>query len=138
MFKLKQNPIVIKTDIRSKFRNSSKSNGIKFFQIARLSRKKSLLLCLVTITGILGFFLISCLFNSNSLPLGIGNMLIKQVVSDYEFKGKFAFVDKNMEAQIETLKQKREYFIEHCMKFISDKTDCENTWAIVLKDIEKN
>lgn len=40
-----------------------------------------------------------------------------------------------MEAQIETLKQKREYFIEHCVKFNSDKTDCEDTWTIVLKDI---
>lgn len=109
----------------SKILNQHISNN--FFQTAILSRKKSILLCLVTITAILGFFLISWLFNSHSLPLDIGNIPIKQVVSDYEFKGKFAFVDKNMEAQIETLKQKREYFIEHCVKFNSDKTDCEYT-----------
>lgn len=138
MLKLKQNPIVIKTDIRSKFKNSFKSNGIIFFQIARSSRKKSMLLWFVTITAILGLFLVSWLFNSNSLPLDIGNMPIKQVASDYELKGKFVFVDKNMEVQRETLKKKGEDFIEHCVKFISDKTDCENTWAIVLKDIEKN
>ena len=100
----------------SKVLNQHPSNH--FFQIAGSSRKKSILLYLVTITAILGFFLISWLFNSNSLPLDIvGNMPIKQVVSDYEFKGKFAFVDKNMETQIETLKQKREYFIKHCVKF---------------------
>ncbi len=104
-------------------------------QTARLSRKKSMFLWLVTITAILGLLLVSWLFNSHSLPLEIGNIPIKQVVSDYEFKGKFAFVDKNMEAQIETLKQKREYFIEHCVKFNSDKTDCEDTWTIVLKDV---
>ncbi len=82
--------------------------------------------------GNIGIFLISWLFNSYSLPLDIGDMPIKQVVSDYEFKGKFAFIDKNMEAQIETLKQKREYFTEHCVKFNSDTTECKDTWTIVL------
>lgn len=88
-------------------------------------------LWLVTITAIFGLFLVSWLFNSHSLPLEIGNIPIKQMVSDYEFKRRFAFVDKNMEAQIETLKQKREYFTEHCMKFNSDTTDCKDTWTMI-------
>ena len=75
-------------------------------QTARLSRKKSMFLWLVTITAILVLLLVSWLFNSHSLPLEIGNIPIKQLVSDYEFKGKFAFVDKNMEAQIRRLNKK--------------------------------
>jgi hypothetical protein len=122
----------------SKVLNQYTTNNLS--QAARLNRKKPRLLWLVIITIILGLFLVPWLFNSNSRPLNIGNMPIKQAVnatksSDYEFKGRFAFVDKNMEMQIETLKQKRDYFIEHCVKFNSSKTDCEDTWAIVLKDI---
>jgi len=100
----------------SKVLNQHPSNH--FFQIAGSSRKKIDTAVLSYNHGNIGIFLISWLFNSNSLPLDIvGNMPIKQVVSDYEFKGKFAFVDKNMETQIETLKQKREYFIKYCVKF---------------------
>lgn len=40
MFKLKQSPMVIKTDIRSKFKNNFRSNRIIFFQIARSIGKK--------------------------------------------------------------------------------------------------
>lgn len=58
----------------SKVLNQYTSNN--FFQIARSSRKKSIFLVLVTSTAILGWFLVSWLFNSHSLPLDTGRTSI--------------------------------------------------------------